>query len=86
VVAQRRQKPEAASRELGEDRATAQQQIEWIHNVMTRTSVAVVNCHDDAWIVAGFTRVCSKKAWIFAFSDTAPAADDRTEGLAPGSP
>jgi hypothetical protein len=51
-VEQQHQKPEAVSEELGEDRTTIQQQIEWIHNVMARTSVAMVNSHDDGWIAA----------------------------------
>ena len=49
-VEQRRQKPEAQSARLGEDRAAIQQELEWLHNVMARTSIAVVNSHDDAWI------------------------------------
>ena len=44
-VEQRRQKPEAASKEMSEDRASIQQQIEWLHSIMAKVTVA--NAHDD---------------------------------------
>jgi hypothetical protein len=49
-VEQRRQKPETVSKELGEDRAAIQQEIEWLHNLMGK--VSLVNSHDDAPIAA----------------------------------
>jgi glyoxylase-like metal-dependent hydrolase (beta-lactamase superfamily II) len=49
-IARRREKPEAASKEYGEDRTSIQQEIEWLHNVMGATSL--VNSHDDDSIAA----------------------------------
>jgi glyoxylase-like metal-dependent hydrolase (beta-lactamase superfamily II) len=49
-VEQRRQKPEAVSKEYGEDRTAIQQQIEWLHNLMGE--VSLVNSHDDDSIIA----------------------------------
>ena len=43
-VEQRRQKPEAASKEMSEDRASIQQQIEWLHSIMAKVTLA--NAHD----------------------------------------
>jgi glyoxylase-like metal-dependent hydrolase (beta-lactamase superfamily II) len=40
-----RQKPEGVSKELGEDRAAIQKEIEWLHNA--RDKLNVVNGHDD---------------------------------------
>lgn len=49
-IKQRRQKPEAASKEYAEDRTAIQQEIEWLHNLMGK--VNLVNCHDDDSIAA----------------------------------
>ena len=43
-VEQRRQKPEAASKEMSEDRAAIQQQIEWLRSIMAKVTLA--NAHD----------------------------------------
>jgi glyoxylase-like metal-dependent hydrolase (beta-lactamase superfamily II) len=49
-VEQRRQKPDTVSKELGEDRAAIQQEIEWLHSVTAK--INLVNSHDDASIAA----------------------------------
>jgi glyoxylase-like metal-dependent hydrolase (beta-lactamase superfamily II) len=49
-VEQRRQKPEAVSTAIGEDRSAIQQQLDWLHEVMTAHGVAVVNSHDGEWL------------------------------------
>jgi len=49
-VEQRRQKPRAASKEMSEDRASIQQQIEWLHSIMAKVTLA--NAHDDDSITA----------------------------------
>lgn len=46
----RRQKPEARSRYLGEDRAAIQQQLDWLHELMTVDRIVIVPCHDLAWL------------------------------------
>jgi glyoxylase-like metal-dependent hydrolase (beta-lactamase superfamily II) len=45
-----RQKPEAASKALGEDRAAIQKEIEWLHNAGGKLNL--VNGHDDDSIAA----------------------------------
>ena len=45
-----RQKPEGASKALGEDRAAIQKEIEWLHNA--RGKLNLVNGHDDDSIAA----------------------------------
>jgi glyoxylase-like metal-dependent hydrolase (beta-lactamase superfamily II) len=44
------QKPEATSRELGEDRAAIQQQLHWLNRLATTSKIAVLPCHDRAWL------------------------------------
>jgi glyoxylase-like metal-dependent hydrolase (beta-lactamase superfamily II) len=44
-IEQRRLKPERVSKDLGEDRAAIQKEIEWLHNVMGKLNL--VNSHDD---------------------------------------
>jgi glyoxylase-like metal-dependent hydrolase (beta-lactamase superfamily II) len=48
----RRQKPEAVSRELGEDRVLLQQQIDWLAGLTNRQGIVVINSHDDKWLKA----------------------------------
>jgi glyoxylase-like metal-dependent hydrolase (beta-lactamase superfamily II) len=49
-VEQRRQKPEAVSTAIGEDRSAIQQQLDWLHEVMATQGVTVVNSHDGEWL------------------------------------
>src|SRR5262249_20931724 len=49
-VQQRRQKPPSESKKMLEDRASLARELEWIHSVMTDTSITVVNGHDVQWI------------------------------------
>jgi glyoxylase-like metal-dependent hydrolase (beta-lactamase superfamily II) len=49
-VEQRRQKPESGSREMGEDRAALQAELDWLHGLTARTGIQVVNGHDDEWL------------------------------------
>ncbi|HKG92904.1 MAG TPA: MBL fold metallo-hydrolase [Gemmatimonadaceae bacterium] len=51
-IGTRRQKPEGMSGELGEDRASLQQQIDWLYDAMTRDGVALIPSHDDSWLAA----------------------------------
>jgi glyoxylase-like metal-dependent hydrolase (beta-lactamase superfamily II) len=48
-IESQRQKPEATSRGLGEDRADLQQQLDWLHEV-AKAGVNLIPCHDDAWL------------------------------------
>jgi len=48
-IASRRQKPESTSRSLREDRAKIQEQVNWLHNA-AEAGVALIPCHDDAWL------------------------------------
>jgi len=45
-----RQKPEGVSKDLGEDRAAIQKEIEWLHNATGKLNL--VNSHDDDSIAA----------------------------------
>ena len=49
-VEQRRQKPEAASTQYGEDRVALQAQLDWLNWVGTNTAVTIVNSHDNRWL------------------------------------
>jgi hypothetical protein len=49
-VEQRRQKPEAGSREMGEDRTALQAELDWLHGLTARTGIQVANSHDDVWL------------------------------------
>lgn len=49
-VEQRRQKPDAVSTAIGEDRSAIQQQLDWLHEVMIAHGVAIVNSHDGQWL------------------------------------
>jgi len=49
-IEQRRQKPEAASKEMSEDRTAIQQEIDWLNSIMAK--VTLINAHDDDAIVA----------------------------------
>jgi glyoxylase-like metal-dependent hydrolase (beta-lactamase superfamily II) len=42
-----RQRPEAASQDLKEDRQTIQQQINWVRDIVRREKIAVLPCHDS---------------------------------------
>jgi glyoxylase-like metal-dependent hydrolase (beta-lactamase superfamily II) len=45
-----RQKPESESRSLGEDRTAIQRQLEWLRTLATTSEIAVLPCHDRAWL------------------------------------
>jgi glyoxylase-like metal-dependent hydrolase (beta-lactamase superfamily II) len=42
-----RQRPEAASKELKEDRQAIQQQINWVRRVVLHDKITAVPCHDS---------------------------------------
>jgi glyoxylase-like metal-dependent hydrolase (beta-lactamase superfamily II) len=44
------QKPDSTSRSLGEDRAAIQRQLEWLRGLATSSGIAVLPCHDRAWL------------------------------------
>lgn len=49
-IERRLQKPQAVSREMREDRATLQDQLDWLSGLTKRQHIVLVNCHDDAWL------------------------------------
>lgn len=49
-IERRAQKPEAVSRDMGEDRAALQQQLNWLSGLSQRQQIVLVNSHDDAWL------------------------------------
>jgi glyoxylase-like metal-dependent hydrolase (beta-lactamase superfamily II) len=49
-VEQRRQKPDSISKDMGEDRVALQAELDWLHDVSTRTPITLVNGHDDRWL------------------------------------
>ena len=49
-VERRLQKPEEVSREVNEDRAALQQQIDWLSGLTARQGIVIITCHDDAWL------------------------------------
>jgi glyoxylase-like metal-dependent hydrolase (beta-lactamase superfamily II) len=49
-IERRLQKPPAISREMGEDRAALQQQLDWLSDLTQRQHVVLVNSHDAAWL------------------------------------
>ena len=49
-VERRVQKPEARSRELNEDRAALQRQLDWLSGLSARTGVVLINSHDGRWL------------------------------------
>jgi glyoxylase-like metal-dependent hydrolase (beta-lactamase superfamily II) len=44
------QKPEAASRDLSENRESLQRQLDWLSGLTARTGVTLINSHDGAWL------------------------------------
>lgn len=44
------QKPEATSRDLGEDRAAIEQQLHWLNGLAATSKIAVLPCHDRSWL------------------------------------
>jgi glyoxylase-like metal-dependent hydrolase (beta-lactamase superfamily II) len=55
-IERRLQKPAAISRQMGEDRAALQQQLNWLSGLTQRQHIVLVNCHDDAWLGSLVTR------------------------------
>lgn len=49
-IERRLQKPAGVSREMGEDRAALQQQLDWLSGLTQRQHVVLVNSHDAAWL------------------------------------
>jgi glyoxylase-like metal-dependent hydrolase (beta-lactamase superfamily II) len=49
-IERRLQKPRAVSREMREDRAALQAQLDWLSGLTKRQHIVLVNCHDDAWL------------------------------------
>jgi len=49
-VEQRRQKPDSISKDIGEDSAAIQAELDWLNRVNSTTSVAIANSHDDRWL------------------------------------
>ena len=49
-IERRLQKPQAASREMREDRTALQDQLDWLSGLTKRRHIVLVNCHDDAWL------------------------------------
>ena len=45
-----RQKPAGISGELGEDRTSLQQELDWLAALTRRGGIVLVNAHDDAWL------------------------------------
>jgi glyoxylase-like metal-dependent hydrolase (beta-lactamase superfamily II) len=46
------QRPEATSRDLGEDREAVQRQIDWVRRITADQNVVAVPCHDKRWLEA----------------------------------
>jgi glyoxylase-like metal-dependent hydrolase (beta-lactamase superfamily II) len=51
-IERRLQKPQAISREMGEDRTALQKQLDWLSGLTKRQNIVLVNCHDAAWLRA----------------------------------
>jgi hypothetical protein len=49
-VERRLQKPKGISRQMGEDRAALQAQLDWLSGLTERQHVTLVNGHDEAWL------------------------------------
>jgi glyoxylase-like metal-dependent hydrolase (beta-lactamase superfamily II) len=49
-IERRLQKPQAVSREMGEDRTALQNQLDWLFDLTKRQGIVLVNCHDTAWL------------------------------------
>jgi glyoxylase-like metal-dependent hydrolase (beta-lactamase superfamily II) len=49
-VERRLQKPGGVSRDMGEDRAALQEQLDWLSGLTQRQHIVLVNCHDAAWL------------------------------------
>lgn len=49
-IERRLQKPQAISREMGEDRRALQKQLDWLSGLTKRQNIVLVNCHDAAWL------------------------------------
>jgi glyoxylase-like metal-dependent hydrolase (beta-lactamase superfamily II) len=49
-IERRLQKPQAISREMGEDRTALQDQLDWLSGLTQRQNIVLVNCHDAAWL------------------------------------
>jgi glyoxylase-like metal-dependent hydrolase (beta-lactamase superfamily II) len=49
-IERRLPKPEGISREMGEDRAALQEQLDWLSGLTQRQRVVLVNSHDGAWL------------------------------------
>lgn len=49
-IHERRQKPSSISRELGENRALLQQQLDWLSGIAVRQHIVLANAHDAAWL------------------------------------
>jgi len=50
-VTELKQKPEAISKDLGEDREQLKGQIEWLNTVLNRKDIALIPCHDKEWLL-----------------------------------
>jgi hypothetical protein len=49
-IERRLQKPQAISREMGEDRTALQNQLDWLSGLTKRQNIVLANCHDAAWL------------------------------------
>lgn len=49
-IERRLQKPVGVSREMGEDRAALQEQLDWLSGLTQRQHIVLANSHDAAWL------------------------------------